>query len=100
MRAGFEQLSAVVHERMSRSVTSGGLLVFCRRCRRWKKILFGDNDGCAIWYNRLEAGTFRVGVVDYMKDILGIDLEQRLSGIVLWRVILPKNVPQAMHRAP
>ena len=60
MRAGFERLSAVVQKRMSRSVTSGGLYVFFSRCRRRIKILYWDNDGYALWYKRLEAGTFRV----------------------------------------
>jgi hypothetical protein len=100
MRAGFERLSTVVHERMSRSVTSGGLYVFFSRCRRRIEILYWDNDGYAVWYKRLEAGTFQVEVVDGMENITGIDLEQILSGIELSRIILTRNVEKGLHTAP
>ena len=100
MRAGFERLSAVVQERMSRSVTSGGLYVFISRCRRRIKILYWDNDGYALWYKRLEAGKFRVEVVDGMENISGIDLEQLLSGIDLARIILKRNVEKGLYAAP
>jgi len=100
MRAGFERLSAVVQERMSRSVISGGLYVFFSRCRRRIKILYWDNDGYALWYKRLEAGTFRVEVGDGMENIIGIDLEQLLSGIDLSRIILRKNVEKGLYTAP
>jgi transposase len=100
MRAGFERLSAVVQERMSRSVTSGGLYVFFSRCRRRVKIHSSDNDGYALWYKRLEAGTFRVEVGDGMENIIGIDLEQLLSGIDRARIILKRHVEQGLYAAP
>jgi hypothetical protein len=90
MRAGFERLSAVVHERTSRSVTSGGLCVFFR-CRKRIKIHSSDNDGYMRGYKRLEACTLRVSVADGREKIIGIDLEQLLSGIDISQIILRKN---------
>jgi transposase len=100
MRAGSPRLSALVHERMSRSVTSGGLYVFFSWCRRRIKILYWDKDGYALWYKRLEAGTFRVEVVDGVENISGIDLEQLLSGIDLSRIVLCRNVEKGLYTAP
>lgn len=97
MRAGFLRLSALVNERMSREVTSGGVYVFFSRCRRRVKILYWDNDGYALWYKRLEAGAFRVDVVDGAEDISGDDLLQLLSGIDLSRIILRKNVEKGLY---
>lgn len=99
MRAGFERLAARVQERMSRSVMSGGIYVFVSRCRRRVKILYWDNDGYALWYKRLEAGTFRMEQRDGVEIVSGVDLEQLLSGIDLSRIILRRNAEKGLYDA-
>lgn len=99
MRAGFERLAALVQERMSRSALSGGLYVFVSRCRRRVKILYWDNDGYALWYKRLEAGTFRIAQSNGCEIVSGVDLEQLLSGIDLSRIILRRNAEKGLYNA-
>ena len=97
MRAGFERLAALVQERMARSVLSGGLYVFVSRCRRRVKILYWDNDGYALWYKRLEAGTFKIEQKEGVEVFTGVDLEQLLSGVDLSRIILRRNAEKGLY---
>lgn len=99
MRAGFERLAALVQERMSRSVLSGGLFVFVSRCRKRVKILHWDSDGYALWYKRLEAGTFRIEQREGVESVSGVDLAQLLSGIDLSRIILRRNAENGLYNA-
>jgi transposase len=60
MRKEFDGLSAVVIGKLQRDPLSGHLFLFVnRRCDKLK-ILYWDGDGLAIWYRRLEQGTFQM----------------------------------------
>jgi transposase len=58
MRKSFEGLSAAVENLFPGELFSGALFVFLNRGRSHMKVLFWDRDGFAIWYKRLEKGTF------------------------------------------
>lgn len=60
MRKGFDGLMRVAAEQAARDVLQGGLFVFVNRRRDRVKLLWWDEDGLAIWYKRLEAGTFEL----------------------------------------
>lgn len=64
MRKGFDGLSAIVEHQWGDSPLSGDLFVFSNRRQTLLKILYWDTDGYAIWYKRLEAGTFRIPMVN------------------------------------
>jgi transposase len=60
MRKGFDGLSAIVEHGWGASPLSGDLFVFANRRQTLLKLLYWDTDGYAIWYKRLECGTFRI----------------------------------------
>jgi transposase len=59
MRKGFDGLSQLVRDRIAQDPLSGHLYVFRNKRRNRIKILYWDRDGLALWYKRLETGTFR-----------------------------------------
>ena len=88
MRRSFDGLAMLVEQVLGESPVSGHLFVFANKRRDRVKILYWERGGLAIWYKRLEEGTFRLpasspgtaGVameaVDLLALLEGIDLAQ------------------------
>ena len=60
MRKGFDGLQGIVSGVLQQDPLSGHLFLFINRRRDKLKILYWDGDGLAIWYRRLEQGTFQM----------------------------------------
>ena len=73
MRKGFDTLAVLVREFLGQDPLSGHLFLFISRRRDRLKILYWDADGFAMWYKRLEQGTFRTPRVS--SDAAGVELK-------------------------
>jgi transposase len=59
MRQGFDTLAQLIRTTLGEDPLSGSLFVFRSRGKDRLKILYWDSDGYALWYKRLEQGTWR-----------------------------------------
>jgi transposase len=73
MRKGFDTLAVLVRDGLGYDPLSGHLFLFVGRRRDRLKILYWDRDGYALWYKRLEKGTFRMPVAK--PDATSIELK-------------------------
>ena len=81
MRRSFDGLSMMAEHVIRCNPFSGHLLVFCNRRTDRLKILYWDRDGWAIWYKRLEAGTFQFPFAETgRKEIAAWELGLLLEG--------------------
>lgn len=58
LRKSFDGLCGLVESVFQRDVLEGHLFLFINKRRDRVKALWWDRDGLAIWYKRLERGTF------------------------------------------
>lgn len=86
MRRSFDGLAQMVREFLGADPLSGHLFVFRNKRGDRVKLLYWDSDGLAIWYKRLEEGTFRFPAATSGHDGLEIraaDLTMLLDGVDL-----------------
>jgi transposase len=88
MRKGFDGLSGMVETHFTESLFSGALFVFLNRRRDRVKILYWDSGGLALWYKRLERGTFRLpqGREGEAMELDSAEMAMLLEGITPLRV--------------
>ena len=60
LRKGFDALSAAVQSVFDCNVLDGHLFLFLNRRRDRIKLLWWDRDGLAVFYKRLERGTYEI----------------------------------------
>jgi transposase len=58
MRKSFEGLSAQVELLFPGELLTGAFFIFLNRKQDQMKVLYWDTDGLAIWFKRLEKGSF------------------------------------------
>jgi transposase len=64
MRKSFHGLAAIVNYKMQCNVLNGDIYIFISKRRNAIKLLRFENDGFAIFYKRLEKGTFEIPIPD------------------------------------
>ena len=102
MRRSFDGLSGMVQSVLKADPLSGHLFLFRNRARDSIKILYWDRDGLALWYKRLEQGTFQfpTDIVSGDKQAAGVEITESelallLSGIDLSSVKRRKRYAKA-----
>jgi transposase len=86
MRRSFDGLDQMVREFLGADPLSGHLFVFRSKRGDRVKLLYWDSDGLAIWYKRLEEGTFRFPAAPAESggiEVRAADLAMLLDGVDL-----------------
>lgn len=86
MRKSHCGLSGLVRNELGGDPTDGTLFLFLNRRRDRLKALYWDRDGLALWYKRLERGTFEMLETDGNSKSIRLDeteLALLLGGISL-----------------
>lgn len=78
MRRSFDRLACMVRELLEKDPLSGHLFVFMNKDRNRMKVLYWERNGYALWYKRLERGTFSI---PSKKELTGVELGCILEGI-------------------
>ena len=60
MRKGFDSLSGIVTSQLKMDVLSGSVFIFMNKKHNQVKLLLWEGDGFAIYYKRLEKGTYEL----------------------------------------
>ena len=83
MRRSFNGLSSIVEKILEENIfEQGGYFIFINRRRDRLKALYWDGDGLALWYKRLEKGSFPFLAGDGVKsEIKASELSMILQGL-------------------
>lgn len=97
MRKGFDTLCGLVRAEMKMNPMSGDMYIFFNRSKTHVKILLWERDGFAIYFKRLERGTFELpsNNSSIANSISAQTLALILQGIVLSSVRRKKRYEHA-----
>jgi transposase len=84
MRKGIDSLCGIVKNELNKSPLLGDLFIFINRRRNQIKMLHWQGDGFAVFYKRLEKGTYEVPTAkNNCAEITAEQLLFILQGVVL-----------------
>jgi transposase len=99
LRKGFDALSGLVTTAFGQDPTSGHLFLFFNRRRDRIKILYWDHgDGLAIWYKRLESGSFQIPTAP--RDAVSIEMTPTQLSLILSGIDLRSARQRKRYRQP
>jgi len=97
MRKSFPGLAAIVKYKMQSDVLSGDIYIFISKRRNAIKLLRFEGDGFAIFYKRLEKGTFEIPVHDSLSQAMPVgdkELIFIIKGVALKSIKYRPRYPQ------
>ena len=86
MRKGFDSLGGIVMQQMQLNALSGAVFIFFNKKRNQVKLLHWEGDGFAVYYKRLEKGTYELPKPNGTANSVNISSEQLqyiLRGVAL-----------------
>ena len=89
MRKNFDGLSGIIQNIFAQRPVHGDFFIFINRRRNQIKLLHWQGDGFAIWYKRLERGTYEQPLLEQNTSLMKLkarDLVLILEGISLLSV--------------
>lgn len=95
MRKSFDSLSGLISSGMHLNVMDGDLFIFINRPRTHIKILMWEGDGFALYYKRLEQGTYELPpiVPDSISMVITYQqLQLILQGIALQKIVYRRRL--------
>jgi transposase len=98
LRKGFDALSGLVTTAFSQDPTSGHLFLFVNRRRDRLKILYWDRDGLAIWYKRLETGSFQLPEIS--RNAVSIEMSPTQLTLILSGIDLRSARQRKRYQRP
>ncbi|HEU5366281.1 MAG TPA: IS66 family insertion sequence element accessory protein TnpB [Hanamia sp.] len=97
MRKGFDSLSGIVISELKMDVLSGAVFIFINKKHNQVKLLLWEGDGFAIYYKRLEKGTYEMPVAAKNNGEFSISheaLQHILQGVSLKSIRKRKRYQQ------
>lgn len=99
MRSGFDRLSMLVREKMSRNILEGDLYLFLGKNRKRLKAICFDGTGLVLINKRLEKGSFMLRSDLESAEISSDELDVLISGGVIRRRHFGEDVLTAIHNS-
>ena len=100
MRKGFDSLSGLVRTGMNCDPLCRSVFIFFNKKHNQVKLLLWEGDGFALYYKRLEKGTYEIPVANDDKSSVAIGSEQLqfiLQGISLKSIRKRKRYQQMLE---
>ncbi len=97
MRKGFDSLCGIISSELQMNVLSGSVFIFINKKHTQVKLLLWEGDGFAIYYKRLEKGTYELPLINNNEKDLSISneaLQYILQGVSLKSVRKRKRYQQ------
>lgn len=98
LRKGFDVLLGLVTKTFAQDLTCGHLFLFANRRRDRLKILYWDRDGLAIWYKRLEKGSFQLPAV--ARDAVSVEMTSTQLTLILSGIDLSSARQRKRYQRP
>lgn len=104
LRAGFDRLTHLVHEKMNAKLVDGDLFVFFGRSRRKVKMICYDGTGVVLINKRLERGRFMSLFDLEYREITAEELDMLLRGGIVRRPVFGQmpltRLPSGVNNFP
>jgi len=97
MRKNFDGLCGIVQNEFSNNAIGGDVFIFINRRRNQIKLLHWQGDGFAIYYKRLEKGTYEIPVVQQGNNSVKLKAQELVLIIEGINLLSVKRRPRYEH---